>query len=81
MGIDELVADVLRLSGPEARQHDVDLVAGATAGLPPVRADAIQIQQVLINLVRNAIEAMSAAGTAGRRIELSARAGPPGPGR
>ena len=43
-----------------------------------MRADAIQIQQVLINLVRNAIEAMSAAGTPTRRIELSAQAGPPG---
>jgi signal transduction histidine kinase len=78
IAVDELVADVQRLSGPEARQHDVDLVVAAPAGLPPVRADAIQIQQVLINLVRNAIEAMSAARTATRRIELSAQAGPPG---
>ncbi len=78
IAVDELVADVLRLSGPEARQHDVELVVAAAAGLPPVRADAIQIQQVLINLVRNAIEAMAAAGTAPRRVELSARRGPPG---
>ncbi len=75
IAVDELVADVQRLSGPEARQHDVDLVVAATAGLPPVRADAIQIQQVLINLVRNAIEAMSAARTPTRRIELSAQPG------
>ncbi len=78
IAVDELVADVLRLTGPEARQHDVELVVGTTTGLPPVRADAIQIQQVLINLVRNAIEAMSAARAPLRRIELSAQPGPPG---
>lgn len=38
-------------------------------GLPPVMADQVQIQQVLVNLLRNAVEAM--ANTARRDLDLS----------
>jgi signal transduction histidine kinase len=38
---------------------------GLTAGLPKVRADRVQVQQVLMNLMLNGIEAMS--GTDGNR--------------
>jgi two-component system sensor kinase FixL len=46
------------------------------AGLPPVRIDRIQIQQVLLNLVRNACEAMKDGD--GDRLVIETAAGEPG---
>jgi C4-dicarboxylate-specific signal transduction histidine kinase len=62
-----LVAEVLRLAAPEARQSGVELVPALESGLPEVCADSIQIQQVLLNLVRNAVEAI-VAGSARERV-------------
>src|SRR4029450_8325053 len=47
---------------------------------PPVFADAIQVEQVIINLIRNSMEAMSRAGTELREIALSAAVDPAQPG-
>ncbi len=69
-----LVTEVLRLANPEARQNGVELSwAPAPAGMPRVLADSIQVQQVLLNLVRNAVESISSADSAERRVTLSAR--------
>jgi len=73
MPVRTLFADVARLSGAEARQNDVEVVVEGPADLPPVHVDAIQIQQVLLNLVRNAIEAMATAASPQRRVTLAAR--------
>jgi PAS domain S-box-containing protein len=52
------------------------------AALPPVLADRIQIQQVLVNLIRNGVEAMAEAenesGTAHRELVLTAASAGPG---
>jgi len=68
-----LVAEVLRLAGPEARQLGVELSWAPAAGLAPVLADSIQIQQVLLNLVRNAAEAISSADSEARRVTVTAQ--------
>jgi PAS domain S-box-containing protein len=73
-----LVAEVLRLAAPEARQSGVELAAIPGEGLAPVLADSIQIQQVLLNLVRNAVEAIGGAETAERTVRVTTRAGEPG---
>jgi two-component system sensor kinase FixL len=56
--LNEVVAEVFRLVHSEMIERRVDVVLDCTPVLPPVRADRIQIQQVLINLVRNACDAM-----------------------
>ena len=70
--IDELfddIADFLRL---EARRRYVQLRQDIAPNLPPVLADALQVQQVILNLVRNAADAI--ADTEGARaIGVSAR--------
>jgi signal transduction histidine kinase len=71
--VQALFADVLRLTQAEARQYDVEVCAQRADGLPKVLADSIQVQQVLLNLVRNAAEAMAAAASPERRVVLSAR--------
>ena len=44
----------------EARAHVVHFVLDLTEPLPPVQADQVQLEQVLSNLVKNGIDAMSA---------------------
>lgn len=56
--INAIVRDAVRFADPEARQHGVGIRLRLAEQLPPVLADAIQIEQVILNIVRNAIEAM-----------------------
>ena len=42
--------------------------------LPPVLADGIQIQQVLLNLIRNAVEAMHKVAPDGRKLTVTGSA-------
>jgi signal transduction histidine kinase len=60
---------VVPLMAHAARRRDIALEAGTVADLPPVLADSNQLQQVLINLLLNAIEASQAGG----RVEATAR--------
>jgi PAS domain S-box-containing protein len=55
----ELLRTVLRLLEAELRTHRVAVKLDVAADLSPVHADRIQIEQVLLNLTRNAIEAMA----------------------
>ncbi|MHB1231910.1 MAG: sensor histidine kinase [Burkholderiales bacterium] len=56
--INDIVRDTVRFAEPEARQHGVGIRLRLAEQLPPVLTDAIQIEQVILNIVRNAIEAM-----------------------
>ncbi|MEW5788445.1 MAG: ATP-binding protein [Pseudomonadota bacterium] len=65
------LADVLReallIAEPEASQHQVRIATEVATGMAPVPGDAIQIEQVILNLARNAVEAMDEVD-AGRRL-------------
>jgi signal transduction histidine kinase len=67
--IASLVGQVLPLLSHAARQRDVALVLDVDTRLPRIHADAAQIQQVVINLVLNALDATGPAG----RVTISAR--------
>ena len=56
--LNALIHDVEQLASIDARLHDVELRLVLTPSLPAVPADGIQIQQVVLNLIRNAIDAM-----------------------
>jgi C4-dicarboxylate-specific signal transduction histidine kinase len=64
----ELLDQTRMLMDGEARQNDVVLDFGATLTL--VRGSRIQLAQVLVNLVRNAIEALAAANVPKRVIKV-----------
>jgi signal transduction histidine kinase len=63
-----LVSSSLEFSRAELRQAGVALELDIAPGLPPVAADENQIRQALLNLVRNAKEAMSGGGRV--RVEV-----------
>jgi C4-dicarboxylate-specific signal transduction histidine kinase len=58
VNVNDLVREVVGLADVEARAHGVVLRLELDAGIPLVIVDAIQIEQVILNLVRNGIEAM-----------------------
>lgn len=65
----DLVDDALELALVGSRRREIEIVRDFAADLPPVDVDAIQIEQILVNLVRNAVEAISDAEE--RRIVIS----------
>lgn len=58
----------------EALYHGADLRLKLAPVLPPVKADTIQVQQVVINLARNAMEAMDEAGSPKRDLTIQTSA-------
>ena len=67
----ELLKVVLRLMENELRIHAVSLDVDVPQDLPVVCVDQIQIQQVLVNLIQNAIDAMSNQDKALRKLSVS----------
>jgi PAS domain S-box-containing protein len=61
LDINEVVGEMLVLLRREADRHSVTMKTELAADLPPVRADRVQLQQVLMNLMLNAIEALGEA--------------------
>jgi PAS domain S-box-containing protein len=60
LDINDAIREVLVLMRSELRQHDVSLETALSDGLEPVVGDRVQLQQVILNLIMNGIEAMSA---------------------
>ncbi len=71
----EVITETVGFLAADARENRVQIVTGL-ADLPAVPADRILLQQVLINLIRNGMEAM--ASQPGRRLDVALRAGPGG---
>jgi two-component system sensor kinase FixL len=68
-----LLEDLRTLAETDARLHNIRLRLDLQEPLPTVYADPIQLQQVILNLVRNAIDAMSEAPEARREVVLTTR--------
>ncbi|HZZ30826.1 MAG TPA: ATP-binding protein [Phenylobacterium sp.] len=72
--LNEAVADVIALIQGEALKHGVSVQTRFAGDLPPVVGDRVQLQQVILNLIMNAIEAMSGADDGARELRLSTEA-------
>ena len=62
LDLNDTIRDVIALARNELQAHRVFLQAQLAGDLPLVHGDRIQLQQVLLNLMINALEAMSSAG-------------------
>lgn len=70
--LDEIVDEIKSFVESEALQNLVNLQLDVPRKLPPVWADRIQLQQVLLNLVRNAIDAVAEQEPGNRNVTITA---------
>jgi len=69
--INELIRQSLSLVQSEISEGGITLRLRAAEPLPPVRADRVQIEQVILNLVRNGIEALQAVEAGQRELTIA----------
>jgi C4-dicarboxylate-specific signal transduction histidine kinase len=74
LDINQIIREVIGLGQSEVQRNHVALETQLSDDMPLVFADRIQLQQVMLNLMMNAIEAMSGAADGPR--ELLVRSGP-----
>ena len=73
LDVGELVGDVAALVRVDAAARQVKLVWTCRGRLPPVRGDRVHVQQVLLNLILNGMDAMNGASRENRRVTVTAR--------
>jgi signal transduction histidine kinase len=73
-----LVAEVLELANGDLKSRDVSVLLQLEPRLPTVLGDPIQLQQVLLNLIINACEAMGTSSAEGRALTVRTHAPPEG---
>jgi PAS domain S-box-containing protein len=78
LNINETVEEIISLTRQEVRKNHVRLKTQLSADLPLILADRIQLQQVILNLMINAIEALTAVPDAERVLQITTTAGPSG---
>jgi two-component system sensor kinase FixL len=66
----DLIEEIRPLAELDAKANDVQLTIDIDPGLPPINADAVQIQQVILNLLRNGMDAMVDAPSILRLLHL-----------
>jgi PAS domain S-box-containing protein len=64
------IQEVIELIRSEAVKHSVSIKAELAEGLPLIRGDRVQLQQVMLNLIVNAIEAMSSVTDGNRELQI-----------
>jgi C4-dicarboxylate-specific signal transduction histidine kinase len=60
--VDEIIGEMVLLVRSEANDYAVSIRTDLAADLPKITADRVQLQQVLMNLMLNGIEAMKETG-------------------
>jgi C4-dicarboxylate-specific signal transduction histidine kinase len=78
LDVNALVHETVELLGYERRNLDFTIELALADALPRIEADRIEIQQIILNLTRNSIEAMGEGGPEPPRIAIRTQAGAAG---
>jgi PAS domain S-box-containing protein len=73
VAINGMIQEVLALTQPELRRNRVLLQTQFAVDLPTIIGDKVQLQQVILNLVMNAIEAMNGIAEEARELHVSSQ--------
>jgi signal transduction histidine kinase len=76
VAIDDAILEVIALTRTEAANNSVSVRTQFAEGLPRVQGDRVQLQQVMLNLIVNAIQAMRGIGEGARELQISIDAVP-----
>ncbi|WFU73413.1 ATP-binding sensor histidine kinase [Bradyrhizobium sp. CB2312] len=71
LDINEAILDIMGLTRVATSQHSVSVTMQLSEGLPRILGDWVQLQQVVLNLIMNAIEAMSEVSDGSRELLIS----------
>ena len=71
--INAAIREVIELTRNEAMKTGVSVQTDLVEGLPPVRGDRVELQQVILNLILNALEAMSEMTGSSRELLITTR--------
>jgi signal transduction histidine kinase len=69
--INGAIREAIELTRGEAMKNDVSVQTELADGLPLIQGDRVQLQQVILNLIINAIEAMSGVSQGPRELLIS----------
>ena len=71
MDLNKAVEEVLAVVRGELSKNGVSVHVRTAEGLSPVKGDRVQLQQVMLNLILNSIEAMTSADVSERKLEIT----------
>jgi C4-dicarboxylate-specific signal transduction histidine kinase len=71
LDVNQLLVEVLDFLRGEFLQHNVEVATSFSPDLPQVNGDSVQLQQLVLNLISNAIEAMRVQGGANKKLSIT----------
>ncbi|MNP34805.1 Sensor protein FixL [compost metagenome] len=73
MNLNEVIGEVIEITRGQAEKGAVAIHLDMLADLPAVNGDRVELQQVVLNLMMNALEAMSGTGAGPRELLIRTR--------
>jgi signal transduction histidine kinase len=73
LNINEVIREVIELARGETTKNGISVQMNLDEGIQLLNGDRVQLQQVILNLVMNAVEAMSATSEGARELLISTR--------
>jgi signal transduction histidine kinase len=73
LNINDAIREVIELARGETMKNGISVHTDLEEGTPPLEGDRVQLQQVMLNLVMNAVEAMNGTSEVARELLISTR--------